>query len=93
MNEALREWVTNVKDTYYIGGTAAGPHPYPRACARVPVGHRQRDQRTASPSGRPQPRYAHRRRGWWSLMRLAFSTFLDDKDVQIIGVENGWVGP
>ncbi len=29
MNEALRDWVTNVDDTYYIIGTAAGPHPYP----------------------------------------------------------------
>src|SRR6202020_3115316 len=29
MNEALRDWVTNVGDTYYIIGTAAGPHPYP----------------------------------------------------------------
>ena len=29
MNEALRDWVTNVRDTYYIIGTAAGPHPYP----------------------------------------------------------------
>jgi tryptophan synthase beta chain len=29
MNEALRDWVTNVEDTYYIIGTAAGPHPYP----------------------------------------------------------------
>ena len=29
MNEALRDWVTNVRDTYYIIGTVAGPHPYP----------------------------------------------------------------
>ena len=29
MNEALRDWVTNVQDTFYIIGTAAGPHPYP----------------------------------------------------------------
>ena len=29
MNEALRDWVTNVSDTFYIIGTAAGPHPYP----------------------------------------------------------------
>ena len=29
MNEALRDWVTNVEDTYYLIGTAAGPHPYP----------------------------------------------------------------
>ena len=29
MNEAMRDWVTNVEDTYYLIGTAAGPHPYP----------------------------------------------------------------
>ena len=29
MNEAMRDWVTNVHDTYYLIGTAAGPHPYP----------------------------------------------------------------
>jgi tryptophan synthase beta chain len=33
MNEALRDWVTNVDDTYYLIGTAAGPHPYPEWCA------------------------------------------------------------
>jgi tryptophan synthase beta chain len=33
MNEALRDWVTNVDDTFYCIGTAAGPHPYPEWCA------------------------------------------------------------
>jgi tryptophan synthase beta chain len=33
MNEALRDWVTNVDDTFYCIGTVAGPHPYPRWCA------------------------------------------------------------
>ena len=43
MNEALRDWVTNVADTFYCIGTAAGPHPYPFDGARLPVRHRQRD--------------------------------------------------
>jgi tryptophan synthase beta chain len=41
MNEALRDWVTNVDDTYYLIGTAAGPHPYPEMVRDFPVGHRR----------------------------------------------------
>ena len=42
MNEAMRDWVTNVDDTFYIIGTVAGPHPVPHAGARFPVCHRPR---------------------------------------------------
>jgi len=41
LNEAMRDWVTNVENTFYIIGTVAGPHPYPIDGARFPVGHRQ----------------------------------------------------
>jgi tryptophan synthase beta chain len=41
MNEALRDWVTNVDDTYYLIGTAAGPHPYPEMVRDLPVGDRK----------------------------------------------------
>ncbi len=44
MNEALRDWVTNVDDTYYMIGTAAGPHPYPELVRELPVGDRPRGQ-------------------------------------------------
>jgi tryptophan synthase beta chain len=63
MNEALRDWVTNVKDTYYLIGTAAGPHPYP-AMVAVSIDHRHRT-RTDDGARRPLARYAgcvHRRR-------------------------------
>ena len=53
MNEALRDWVTNVESTYYLIGTAAGPHPYPELGARFPVGdrHRRHDSRCSKPKG------------------------------------------
>ena len=42
LNEALRDWVTNVENTFYIIGTVAGPHPYPTHGARLPARHRRR---------------------------------------------------
>ena len=45
MNEALRDWVANVHDTFYIIGSAAGPHPYPDDGARFSDRDRQRDAR------------------------------------------------
>ena len=45
MNEALRDWVTNVEDTFYCIGTVAGPHPYPRDGAGFPMHHRQGNAR------------------------------------------------
>jgi hypothetical protein len=63
MNEALRDWVTNVHDTYYIIGTAAGPHPYPGDGARFPVHHRQETKEQIMKEGRlPTPCRLHRRR-------------------------------
>ena len=65
MNEALRDWVTNVRDTYYIIGTVAGPHPYPEHGARLPVGHRQRGARADAGARGAAARRAgrlHRRR-------------------------------
>jgi tryptophan synthase beta chain len=46
MNEALRDWVANVQDTYYCIGTVAGPHPYPRWCAtsRAVIGEEARSR-------------------------------------------------
>ena len=48
MNEALRDWVANVEDTFYIIGTAAGPHPYPAMCARFSIGDRRRSARAVA---------------------------------------------
>jgi tryptophan synthase beta subunit len=44
MNDALRDWVTNVRDTFYCIGTVAGPAPLSGDGAHLPVGHRQGNQ-------------------------------------------------
>jgi tryptophan synthase beta chain len=65
MNEALRDWVANVHDTFYIIGTAAGPHPYPGDGARFPERDRQGSARADARPHRPPARPAgrlHRRR-------------------------------
>ncbi len=51
LNEALRDWVANVEDTFYVLGSAAGPHPYPEMVADAPGGHRPR---VAGPDARPR---------------------------------------
>ncbi len=65
MNEALRDWVTNVRDTYYCIGTVAGPHPYPAMVRdfQCVIGEETRvaDAGGRGPSAR-QPRRLHRRR-------------------------------
>ena len=65
MNEALRDWVANVHDTFYIIGTAAGPHPYPELVRDFQSGDRQGSARTDAGPHRPLARSAgcgHRRR-------------------------------
>ncbi len=58
MNEALRDWVANVADTYYLIGTVAGPHPYPGDGARFPMRHRRRGESADAARRRPLARYA-----------------------------------
>ena len=65
MNEALRDWVTNVADTFYCIGTVAGPHPYPMMVRDFQSRDRQRDARADAGGRRPAARLAdrlHRRR-------------------------------
>jgi tryptophan synthase beta chain len=92
MNEALRDWVTNVDDTYYLIGTAAGPHPYPEMVRdfQSVIGQEAREQMI---HGRPPARHAGCRLfGGGSNAIGLFHPFLDDKDVQIVGVEAGGKG-
>ena len=83
MNEALRDWVTNVETTYYCVGSAAGPHPYPMMVARLPG--RDRDGSARADAG------AHRRaartrssRAWAAAPTRSASSarFVDDEDVR-----------
>jgi tryptophan synthase beta chain len=92
MNEALRDWVTNVRDTYYIIGTAAGPHPYPAMVRdfQSVIGKETREQMMALEGRLPDTLVACI--GGGSNAIGLFHPFLDDKDVAIYGVEAGGLG-
>lgn len=87
MNEALRDWVTNVRDTYYIIGTAAGPHPYPAMVRDFQsiIGKEVREQMLAAEGRLPDTLVACI--GGGSNAIGLFHPFLDDKSVKIYGVE------
>ncbi len=92
MNEALRDWVTNVETTYYIIGTAAGPHPYPvmvRDFQSV-IGREVREQMHACEGRLPDTLVACI--GGGSNAIGLFHPFLDDRDIAIYGVEAGGHG-
>ena len=92
MNEALRDWVTNVEDTYYLIGTAAGPHPYPEMVRdfQSVIGTEAREQ-ILEAEGRLPDMICAAVGGGSNAIGL-FHPFLDDKDVQIVGVEAGGKG-
>ncbi|MGE5623967.1 MAG: tryptophan synthase subunit beta [Bacillota bacterium] len=91
LNEAMRDWVTNVDDTYYIIGTVAGPHPYPmmvrdfQAC----IGEEARQQILAAEGKLPEALVACV--GGGSNAIGLFHAFLDDP-VKLYGVEAGGEG-
>jgi tryptophan synthase beta chain len=92
INEALRDWVTNVRDTYYLLGSALGPHPYPtmvRDFQRV-IGDEARAQVLAGEGRLPDAVVACV--GGGSNAIGAFTAFLEDKSVRLIGVEAGGRG-
>ncbi|MCJ8308761.1 MAG: tryptophan synthase subunit beta [Rhizobiaceae bacterium] len=92
MNEALRDWVTNVKDTYYLIGTAAGPHPYPELVRdfQSVIGKEAREQIQEMEGRLPDMIIASV--GGGSNAIGLFHPFLDDDGVQIVGVEAGGLG-
>ena len=87
MNDALRDWVSNVDDTYYLIGTVAGPHPYPAMVRdfQSVIGIETREQMQAAEGRLPDSLVACI--GGGSNAMGLFYPFLDDKDVRIIGVE------
>ena len=87
MNEALRDWVANVHDTFYIIGTAAGPHPYPELVRdfQSVIGKEAREQILARTGKLPDLLLAAV--GGGSNAIGLFHPFLDDPDVQMVGVE------
>ncbi|MFB9869185.1 tryptophan synthase subunit beta [Vreelandella sulfidaeris] len=92
MNEALRDWVTNVDDTFYIIGTVAGPHPYPAMVRdfQAVIGHETRRQMQEKEGRLPDSLVACI--GGGSNAMGLFHPFLDDPSVQMIGVEAGGKG-
>jgi len=92
MNEALRDWVTNVESTYYMIGTAAGPHPYPAMVRdfQSVIGVETREQILAVEGRLPDLVIAAV--GGGSNAIGIFHPFLDDPDVRIVGVEAGGHG-
>jgi tryptophan synthase beta chain len=92
MNEALRDWVTNVDDTYYMIGTAAGPHPYPEIVRDLQsvIGRETKEQMLEAEGRLPDLLVAAV--GGGSNAIGLFHPFLDDKDVKIVGVEAGGKG-
>jgi tryptophan synthase beta chain len=87
MNEALRDWVTNVEDTFYIIGTAAGPHPYPEMVRdfQSVIGNESRQQIMEAEGRLPDQVIASV--GGGSNAIGLFHPFLDDKGVDVVGVE------
>ena len=92
MNEALRDWVANVEDTFYIIGTVAGPHPYPSMVRdfQAVIGNEVRVQIHEAEGRNPDSLVACI--GGGSNAMGLFHPFLDDEDVRLIGVEAGGHG-
>ncbi len=92
MNEALRDWVANVDDTFYIIGTVAGPHPYPAMVRDFQsiIGKETKTQMLEREGRLPDSLVACI--GGGSNAMGLFHPFLDDAEVNIIGVEAGGLG-
>ena len=89
INEAMRDWVTNVADTYYLLGSVLGPHPYPLMVRefQAVIGREARGQIQAMAGRLPTAVVACV--GGGSNAMGIFDAFLDDPDVRLIGVEAG----
>jgi len=92
LNEAMRDWVTNVDDTFYIIGTVAGPHPYPAMVRdfQTIIGREARAQILEQADRLPDALIACV--GGGSNAMGLFYPFLDDEDVAMYGVEGGGEG-
>ena len=92
MNEAMRDWVTNVDDTFYIIGTVAGPHPYPQLVRdfQAIIGREARQQCLEQTGKLPDALVACV--GGGSNAIGLFHPFLNDEGVRMVGVEAGGDG-
>jgi len=92
INEAIRDWVTNVRDTHYLIGSVVGPHPYPMIVRdfQTVLGREARKQ--ILKAERRLPNYIFACVGGGSNSIGIFHPFLGDKKVRLIGVEAGGLG-
>jgi len=92
LNEAMRDWVTNIDDTYYIIGTVAGPHPYPAMVRDFQsiIGREAREQMLEAAGRLPDALVACV--GGGSNAIGLFFEFLNDTEIEIYGVEGGGDG-
>lgn len=92
MNEALRDWVTNVDSTFYLIGTVAGPHPYPAMVRdfQAVIGKETREQLQAQEGRLPDTLIACI--GGGSNAMGLYHPFLDEPSVKIVGVEAAGLG-
>jgi len=92
MNEALRDWVTNVENTFYIIGTVAGPHPYPQLVRdfQSVIGREAREQMMVAEGRLPDSLCACI--GGGSNAMGLFHAFLDEESVRIVAVEAAGLG-
>jgi tryptophan synthase beta chain len=92
MNDAIRHWVTHARDTFYIIGTVAGPHPYPMMVRdfQAIIGYEAREQILEKENKLPDHVIACI--GGGSNAIGMFQHFLEDEDVECIGIEAGGLG-
>ena len=92
INESFRDWAYSMADTHYVLGTACGPHPFPQIVAyfqRI-IGEESREQMLAAPGRLPDRVYACV--GGGSNATGIFLGFLDDAEVELVGIEAGGRG-
>lgn len=92
MNDAIRHWVTHARDTFYIVGTVAGPHPYPQMVRdfQAIIGYEARKQILEKENRLPDHVIACI--GGGSNAIGMFAHFIEDKEVECIGIEAGGLG-
>jgi len=92
MNDALRHWVTHVRDTFYVIGTVAGPHPYPQLVRdfQSVIGRETREQMLEIEGALPDVALACI--GGGSNAMGMFYPFINDKEVRLVGVEAAGLG-
>lgn len=92
INEAIRDWVTNVRDTFYLIGSVVGPHPYPMIVRDFQSVIGQETKKQILEIGMKLPEYVIACVGGGSNAIGMFYAFLEDNEVNLIGVEAGGLG-